>query len=833
MVSTYDETDIVYVSIRNTTMIDLNNIGAVGIKSNHTVEFLGCRAVDVSDGISARTTSGRFVVRDCWFDGQDRGGGRGLFLAANRAADVEISNVTLISFPTAFETRVEGISGDLTVALYDVTVDQCEKGFVNQASQVGTELTLEVHRPTFEGSMPTEPFVATMSGFIEVYPDTYVPPVGTCDETGAITAYWILDLDGGMWMGDGEVTEGTVALKDHRGAVVTRVDMADPVPRTFVAWMITLQASTHLESLFPSMKVGGHTFAGEEYDYWNDTTGRITLVDDIIPSVNIQTPQDSSILNTSDLRLEGRYQELGSGVAVVEIRVDEGGWTNTSFDTDGNWSMGLYDLQEGVHEVHVRVTDRAGNNRTVGPRSFLVDTVAPPLELDEIPGLVNRIVLVVSGTTEPGALLLEGGRPTTIAVCGTIELELRLFEGENVFMIGVQDVAGNVNATTVRVVLDSTLPSLKVSSPVGGSWTTDPLVTVEGTVELNVTLMIDGVTVQATSGTFHHEIILTEGTFDIHVVATDMAGNVREVIKMVHVDWTPPSIILESPGEVQTFTNETTLELSGRVEETNPFTLKVNGDIVVVAEGRFSHTYDLGQGSNSYSLMAIDLAGNLDSFDLVVVLDSVAPTFDETLEPVDGEWVRKAESQYSTDGTLLLTVTTDEETFLLLDGVEASEIGTEHGLELLLDEGENVIRISVVDRAGNEVQVLDVVVLYDTLSPALTITVPVSGITVREPEVTVVGSAPGATTVSVGGVEVTPGQDGAFEALVPLKKGFNEIGIEAWDAVGNHNSTSLDVNYKPRSGGDDGSSNTLVLILVPALAAVIVGAIIFWRRTSG
>jgi len=549
MVSTYDETLTVHVSIRNTTMTDLYRIGEVSIRSDHTVEFLGCSAFDARNGLFIWPTAGYIVIRDCWFQGRLPGGGMGLYLSATHAGDVEITNVTWSLFENAVDARVDGGHGDFTVALHDVTVDRCERGFVNQASQIGTELTLEVHRPTFEGSMPSEPFVAGMSGFIEVYPDSYLPPVGTCDETSAITAYWTLDLDGGTWKGDGEVAEGTAVLKDHRGAVVTRVDLTEPDKRTFVAWMITLQASTQLDRLFPSMRVAEHTFEGLEFDFWNDTTRRITLIDDVTPNISIQTPLNSSIHNVSDVLLTGKYQELGSGVESIQVLMDGGGWTDIVFDQFGNWSKDLTGLTEGHHVVRVRVVDRVGNNRTIGPRMFIVDTIAPPLDLENVPGLVNTSLLKVSGSTEPGANILVGGHPVTISVEGYIDLELRLIEGMNDITITVRDAAMNSNATTFHVVLDTVHPAMNIGSPVTGSWTTHDSVMVEGNVELDATVMIDNVLVDAPSGVIHHEVTLAEGTINIHIVATDAAGNVNEIIKILHVDWTPPSIVMEEPSE--------------------------------------------------------------------------------------------------------------------------------------------------------------------------------------------------------------------------------------------------------------------------------------------
>ncbi|HEX2203192.1 MAG TPA: hypothetical protein VHG91_07830, partial [Longimicrobium sp.] len=112
----------------------------------------------------------------------------------------------------------------------------------------------------------------------------------------------------------------------------------------------------------------------------------------------------------------------------------------------------------------------------------------------------------------------------------------------------------------------------------------------------------------------------------------------------------------------------------------------------------------------------------------------------------------------------------------------------------LASEGENTIRFTAVDAAGNRTDSVRVVV-RDTEAPVVTLESPADGFVTKLPGVTVRGTVRdgGAVTASVNGVPVTPDAAGAFAVDVPLSEGLNYIALTATDAAGNATSVARQV----------------------------------------
>lgn len=86
-------------------------------------------------------------------------------------------------------------------------------------------------------------------------------------------------------------------------------------------------------------------------------------------------------------------------------------------------------------------------------------------------------------------------------------------------------------------------------------------------------------------------------------------------------------------------------------------------------------------------------------------------------------------------------------------------------------------------------------------APAVAITAPAAGSTVRTPTLTVTGTATdnrGVTGLTVGGIVTAVGPGGAWSQVVPLKQGANTIVAHATDAAGNATEASLAVTYRGR-----------------------------------
>ena len=120
---------------------------------------------------------------------------------------------------------------------------------------------------------------------------------------------------------------------------------------------------------------------------------------------------------------------------------------------------------------------------------------------------------------------------------------------------------------------------------------------------------------------------------------------------------------------------------------------------------------------------------------------------------------------------------------------------------------------------------------YDSISPEIQILEPLPGITSKEKHLTVRGLTVGAVLLKVNGVEVTISPGGDFQTVLTLVKGPNQIEVEVWDAIGNFNSTNLQITYEPKEPAiQDGIGQTLTIIVVIALVVVALVGLMFMKR---
>ena len=176
-------------------------------------------------------------------------------------------------------------------------------------------------------------------------------------------------------------------------------------------------------------------------------------------------------------------------------------WTDTSsgHNTAGNWNATLTGLSEGVHSISVMATDAAGNTST-GTASFGVDLNPPTLTETSIgsasqttrntgfilTGVVSDTdpASVTSGTTPTltVSVSVNGGAANAASVSGsTWSFTQPKVDGTYSYTITATDVAGKTTSLTRLVLLDSTPPTLTLSSPLSGSWTNSTSLSLTGT----------------------------------------------------------------------------------------------------------------------------------------------------------------------------------------------------------------------------------------------------------------------------------------------------------------------------------------------------------------
>jgi hypothetical protein len=464
------------------------------------------------------------------------------------------------------------------------------------------------------------------------------------------------------------------------------------------------------------MSIEGRLFSGNAVDLWGSMPVEVLIIDDVIPTISVAWPISSNVYNKSNMAAQGTYTELGSGLRLMQYVLNGAGPVDFYSFNNGKWTLPLIGLLDGSYNLTVWAIDGVGNIADTILVEFLIDTVKPLLEISQLPELVNRTPLNISGLTEPDTRLQINDKEHTIGSDGTFNVELLLNEGSNTFFIEVIDRANNSNTMSYKVILDTVPPLIQVTNPIDFTWVRSRSAYVEGMTEPGVDLHIDGERVEEHSGEFRKEVMLKEGEVDIIVIAVDAAGNSAMINVTLYVDWTAPRLNIISPETPIAYTRDKNIQIYGTVDDVEIALLTINSQIVSVLDGQFLASQSLIEGRNEFQLLAIDAAGNTNSALLVVIMDTTPPDYTVELVPIGGSLLESGAEVYSTTSTLELNITAIEEAIVWIEGHDvgpALNITT----RVVLKGGSNTISFRIRDRIGNEGQDYMTRVILDTVLP--------------------------------------------------------------------------------------------------------------------
>ncbi|THD10302.1 hypothetical protein B1806_09190 [Metallibacterium scheffleri] len=195
---------------------------------------------------------------------------------------------------------------------------------------------------------------------------------------------------------------------------------------------------------------------------------------------------------------------------------------------------------------------------------------------------------------------------------------------------------------------------------------------------------------------------LADGSYALSATVQDYAGNTSKPVALQFtIDTVPPTITITAP--TRTLTNQPDLTLAGTLSKIA--TLTVNGQAVTVNSAlQFSLPITLTEGTNTYTLVATDRAGNVTTTTLTLTLDTVPPPqpdlglFNVT-GPTNGQVTVTGQAGSVQGGdTVTLTDTVTGATVTVTANADGSFTAT------LAAGSSDPISVSVEDPAGNVTQ---------------------------------------------------------------------------------------------------------------------------------
>jgi hypothetical protein len=356
-------------------------------------------------------------------------------------------------------------------------------------------------------------------------------------------------------------------------------------------------------------------------------------VDTATPGITISSPTAGSA--TADNTPAVSFSVSDLTATTTECRVDGAAYTACGSPHTTT------SLADGSHTVDVRATDQAGNVATAS-RTFTVDTVLPDVNgwspgngsftADATPTFSFNVDDATATTKE---CRIDGGAYTA---CSSPYTAASLADGAHTLTVRATDAAGNIGSGAIGFTVDTATPSINISSPQGGSFTSDSTPSVSFTVtDATATTLrcrVDGGAWSACSSP-QTTGVLADGSHTVEVEATDQASNVGIAGVTFTVDATAPSVSITSPTGGAT-TGDDTPDIVFTATDVTALTLecRVDGGAYASCSSPFTAP-TLADGPHTADVRATDAAGNATTDSVNFTVDSGLPTVDIT-SPTDG-----------------------------------------------------------------------------------------------------------------------------------------------------------------------------------------------------
>jgi hypothetical protein len=653
----------------------------------------GAKVINLSLGSSSRSKLLRNEIK--------RATANGVLVAAAAGN----ANSTVPHYPAA--GNGVAASADGLVAVSSVNIYGQKSDFANYGSWVDIAAPGESILSAFpiskyaywSGTSMATPFVSGEAALIYAV-DSVLKPAGV-EERIRCSARPLIetDPDFGAMLGAGHadagasVTPGTCDTSAPPRTTIT----AAPWGLTNIDSAIFVFASSKVGSTFEcklddapfkactspkedlALKDGQHTFAVRATDAVGNTDStpaiRTWSVDTTAPNAPvIGSPADNGYNNSGDITVSGTV-EAGSSVELFEGGTSTG---TVNAGPDGAWSIQVSGVPNGEHTYTATAEDQAGNtsDASAGFR-IIVDTVAPSASLTAPAdrATVRRTVSLSSYAADNVEMkrvefLIDGSVVATDASApyGFNWSTTGVPDGAKSIAARAYDAAGNQTTSAARTVfVDNTAPAtptrpdLVVSSDSGSdstdNVTSDTTPSFDGTAEAGsiVELLANGVSLGTTSAASGGILTLTpvnaldDGTHSITAKATDRAGNPSPASKTLSViidtQASQTGITSGPEGLIGSSSAEFTFSYS---EQNSSFECKLDGGNYESCRSPKAYQ-GLGDGLHTFSVQAVDLAGNVDQSpaERSFTIDTVKPNAPTIRSPQSGG--------FDTDGNITVS----------------------------------------------------------------------------------------------------------------------------------------------------------------------------------
>ena len=437
--------------------------------------------------------------------------------------------------------------------------------------------------------------------------------------------------------------------------------------------------------VYTALGEGAHSFAVRGIDGEGAPGAPAThawTIDSAAPALVLLAPTAGASTNDTTPDVTGTAGTAPGDEPTVHVQVrtgTSGGQPIRQLEADVNPATGAWSvtvapaLPEGVYNVKADQGDAAGNNTETPRHVFTVDVTAPGAPTVTGPAARTNSTSAQIGFshTEPGTTFLCKLDAGAEAPCTSPTTYTNLADGFHQVAVRAVDAAGNVGPPATRGwTVDTTAPSVAITSPAAGTATSDLTPAITGTAG-TATGDVGTVTVRLYAGTgtagdpirqgtatvganggwsFVVAQALPLGQYTVTATQSDDVGNVGSAApRTFTVDIDLPAVLLTAPANGAATTDSTPLFTGTTDQPAVAVSVYVGTDTTgtpvqtlaaTVTGGAWSAgpSPALADGTYSVAARATNLKGTVTA-NAVFHVDTVGPSFtsvpdDQTLEQI-------------------------------------------------------------------------------------------------------------------------------------------------------------------------------------------------------
>ncbi|MEK6978366.1 MAG: Ig-like domain-containing protein, partial [Candidatus Hydrothermarchaeota archaeon] len=289
---------------------------------------------------------------------------------------------------------------------------------------------------------------------------------------------------------------------------------------------------------------------------------QVGTVDTTPPTITVTSPQNTTYA-TSNISLN-----VSANEAIHTWRYSLNGGANVTFVPNTTFTAAV-----GANNITITANDTVGNrNTTTVYFTVSVDTTPPTVTVTSPTNATYASTNTSLNVSANEAISVwQYSLNGAANVSFTPNTTLTAAEGANTIAVTANDTSGNRNTTTVYFTVDTTPPTVQITSPTN---TTYASTSVWANVTLNepgssVIAQLDSTTnytLTNTTGNWNYQLTsLANGAHSVRIFANDSLGNMNNsqvVYFTVSVDTTPPVLTIASPANTTYASTNTSLNVS-------------------------------------------------------------------------------------------------------------------------------------------------------------------------------------------------------------------------------------------------------------------------------